>query len=116
TLLLRVVDCVPRQDYVLVEPSANIDRRRLDDIVYNDRERREEAGGVDLGVEEDLRSQELLVAHINRDLAPARLYDGVLGELGRVAVKARKLLDYVGADIAVLLLDLLGCLQRRIWL
>ena len=49
-------------------------------------------------------------------MAAAGLPDDVLGEAAPIAVEARELLDDVGADVAVFLLDLLGCLQGAVGL
>jgi hypothetical protein len=47
-----------------VQTAPYVDGRLLNDIVDNDRKRGQEVGGVDLGIEEYLGSQEALVANI----------------------------------------------------
>jgi len=102
------------QDDVLVQAAAHVDGRRLDDLVDDNGERGQEVGRVDLRVEEDLRSQEALVTDIHRNLAPSRLDHGVLKEVAAVAVVLGELLDDVGRDVAVVLLDFLGRLEGRV--
>ena len=104
------------ENNVLVEAAADVDRALLDDAIDDDREGRKEVGRVNFGVEEDLGGQESLVSDVDGDLAAAGLPDDVLGEAAPIAIEARKLLDNVGAHIAVFLLDLLGRLQRAVGL
>ena len=49
---------------VFVEPSADVDWGGLDNTVDDFRQRGEEIGGEDFGVEEDFWGQEPLVAYI----------------------------------------------------
>lgn len=49
----------------LVKATPNIDRRLLDDVVDNIRERGQEVGGVDLRVEEDFRCEETFVTDVD---------------------------------------------------
>lgn len=80
----------------------------MDDTIDDNRQRRKEIGGVDFGVKEDFGGEESLVTHVDGDLTTAWLRDYMLGEPGAVAVEFRKLLDDIGAYIAVLLLYFLG--------
>ena len=48
----------------LVKPSTDIDRRGLDSVVDNDRERCQEVAGVDFGVEEYFGCQEAFVSDV----------------------------------------------------
>lgn len=50
----------------LVQTTAHIDGRLLDDIVDNVWKWRQEIGRVDLRIKEDFRGQEALVADIDR--------------------------------------------------
>lgn len=61
-----------RQDNVRVQPAADVDRRVLDHLVDDLRERGQEVGRVDLGVEEDFGGEESLVADVDRVLLRAR--------------------------------------------
>ena len=69
-----------RQDDVLVQSPSYVDGRGLDDVVDNGRERGEEVGGVDLGVEEDLGRKETFVANVDCGCLPVGVGDGVLLE------------------------------------
>jgi hypothetical protein len=84
----------------------------LDDTVHNHGERGEEVGAVDFGVEEDFGSEESLVSDVDGDLTAIGVRHNVLGESASVAVVLPKLLDNIGAHITILLLDLLGRLER----
>ena len=98
------------QNDVLVETPSDIDRGGLDHPVDDVGQGRQEVGAVDLGVEEDFGGEEALVADIDGDLGEPPVWrgDGVLDEAGGVAVVAGELLDDIGADVAVLLLESLG--------
>ena len=61
-----------RQDNVRVQPAADVDRRVLDHLVDDLRERGQEVGRVDLGVEKDFGREEPLVADVDRVLLRAR--------------------------------------------
>ena len=49
----------------LVQSTADIDRRRLNDVVHNLGKRRQEVGRVDFRVEENLWREEALVSYID---------------------------------------------------
>lgn len=104
------------EDNVLVQTAPDIDRALLDDAIHDDGERREEIGGVDLGIEEYLGRQEPLVTDVDTDLTSAGLPDDVLREAAAVPVETGELLHDIWAYIAVLLLDLLGRLQGAVGL
>lgn len=105
-----------REHDVLVQTTTNVDGAGLDNAVDHGGQGRQEVGAVDLRVEEDLGRQEALVAHVNGDLAAAGLEHGVLREACGIAVETAELLDNVRAHVAVLLLDLLGCLEGGVGL
>lgn len=105
-----------REHDVLVQATTDVDGAGLDDAVDHGGQGRQEVGAVDLRVEEDLGRQEALVAHVNGDLASAGLEDGVLGESCWIPVETAELLDDIRANVAVLLLDLLGSLEGRVGL
>lgn len=99
---------------VLVETTTHIDRGSLNDVVDHGGKGREEVGAVNFGVEEDLGSEETLVSDVDGDLTATRVKHRVLDEAGGVPVVSGELLDNIGADVAVLLLNLLGRLERRV--
>ena len=65
----------------LVQSSAHVDWRRLDDIVDDLRERCQEVRRVDFGVEEDLGSKEAFVADVHRVILQQGISDEVVGLL-----------------------------------
>lgn len=103
-----------RKNDVLVETTANIDGAVLDDVVDNSRKRDGEIRGEDLGVEEDLRTQEALVTDIDLVRLLCDLVDALLNSepLIGISVILGELLSNIRADIAVLLLNTLGDLKR----
>jgi hypothetical protein len=111
---ILVESATARENNVLVKTAANIDGRLLNDAVDDDGERRKEVGAIYFGVEEDLGGEKALVANVNGDLATARLRYNVLGEAGAVTVVPCKFLHNIRAHVAVLLFDLLSCLEGRV--
>jgi hypothetical protein len=98
----------------LVKISARINRTVLDDVVDNVGQRVSVVRIGELGMEEDLGPQEPLVAHVHREQLLRDAIDAVvlLQPLARLPVVLGELLDNVGTDVAELLLDRLGRLQR----
>lgn len=101
---------------ILVEASANVDGRLLDDAIDDGGERGQEVGGVDFGVEEDFRGEESFVANIHGHAPSVRGRDGVFQESIGLAVEAGELFDHVRADVAVFLLDLFCGLETAVGL
>jgi hypothetical protein len=102
-----------REDDVLVEGTTGVDGAVLDGVVDDGGEGSQKVRAVDLGAEEDLRAEEALVTDIDGE---GTLGDRVLAlveldGLGR-GVVLLELLGEVGADVAVVLLDALGDLER----
>jgi len=54
-----------RKNNILVQTTAGIDGRVLDDSVHNFRKGSQEVRAGNLRVEEDLRSQKALISHVN---------------------------------------------------
>lgn len=102
-----------RKNDVLVETTTNIDRAVLDDIVDDGGEGDGEVRGEDLGVEEDLRTQEALITDINLVGLLCDLVDALLNlePLLGLSIVLTELLGNIRADVAVLLLDALSNLQ-----
>lgn len=100
----------------LVQTPPDIDRTRLNDIVHDLGQGRQEVRTVDLGVEEDFRSQEPFVADINV-VFPSRntVFAGVSRKvLVRIGVVFADFLDDVLADVGVVFLDFLGTAARKV--
>ena len=116
TTKVLVQRATTREHDVLVQTTTNVDGAGLDDAVNDGGQGRKEVGAVDLRVEEDLGRQEALVAHIDGDFASTRLEDRVLRESCGITVETAELLDDIRAHVAMLLLDLLGCLEGRVGL
>lgn len=103
-----------RENNVLVETTTNVDGAVLDDVVDDSGEGDGEVRGEDLGVEEDFGTQEALITDVNLVLLLCDLVDALLDlePLLRLSIVLTELLGDIRADIAVLLLDTLGNLQR----
>lgn len=99
----------------LVQTPPDIDRTRLNNIVHDLRQGRQEIRTVDLGIEEDFRGEESFVADINV-VFPSR--DAVFSSesrkvLVRIGVVFADLLDDVLAYVGVVFLDFFGAEKRR---
>ena len=102
-----------RKDNVLVQRTTGIDGAVLDGLIDNLGKRRQEVTAGNLRVEEDLRTQESLVADI---AAEGALGDGLntfvrLDALVRLGIELGELLDHIRADVTVGFLDSLGNLE-----
>lgn len=99
-----------------VETASDVDRRALNDIIDDLRERGEEIGRSNLRVEEDLGGEEALPSNVDAVFPSS---DAVLafepGEpLVRVVVVLFELFDHVLANVGVVLLDPLGTMHVEV--
>lgn len=100
----------------LVQAPPHIDRTRLNHIIHHFRQRRQEIRTVDLGIEEDLRRKEPLVADINI-VFPARdaMFAGKSRKvLVRIGIVFANFLDDVLTDVGVVFLDLFGAEKTNV--
>ena len=113
-----------RQDNVLVQTSTDVDGRGLDDRVDDFGQGSEEIGRVDLGVEEDFRGEETLVANVQLvflSSAQVDIWNKKAHSAGdavftlesckvaiRIPVVFFELFDDILANIGVVLFDLLS--------
>jgi hypothetical protein len=88
----------------------------LDNTIDDHREGGQEIRAVNLRVEENLGGEETFVTDIDADLAAIGMRHNVLGKSSAVSVVLAKFLDNIRTDVAVLFLNLLSCLERRIGL
>jgi hypothetical protein len=88
----------------LIEPPPNINRRSLNNIIHNLRQRRQKITRRYLRIEENLGRQKSLIADVDTDLSPALLDVDALEARG-VGVVAGEFLDDVGAYVGEFLFD-----------
>lgn len=74
------------QDNVRVQPTTNVDGTRLDHLVDDLRQRGQEIGTVDFGIEEDFGSEETFVSYV----------EGVVLQIDVTVTTSQKELGQVG--------------------